>query len=231
MKKNIMKIHKYPLVAILVSIILFIIPFFWLEPGQMDIGGDSGRLFFYNPLLYLKTQILYGVTTSGTGGEAISYFIIPFMTLLVLLKSVFTSPTVLISIVNGLKLSIAFISCYFIVKELVDDKKIKSIFSLEVSSIISSLFYVLAPPMIFSGWERSILSHTQIFLNPLMFLFLLKYINTHKVIYLLSALIVSYIFSGNFSYFAAPPFFAFYPLALSFLFIYAIVIISFIVYV
>lgn len=215
-----MKINKYLICSVLIAFILFIIPFFWLKPGEMDIGGDSTRLFFYDPISYLKTQILYGTTTSGIGGEAASYFVLPFIILLAVIKFVVSSPTIVIAVLNGIKLSIGYIICYFILKELAGRKSVPPSFSVEVSSMLAGAFYVLAPPLIYSGWERSILSHIQIFINPLIFLLLLKYLNTNKKIYLICTLLITFIFSSNFSYFAAPGFFAFFPLTIIFLFIY-----------
>lgn len=212
---------RYLLLPICISILLLVAPFFWLKPGEMDLGGDSGRLYFYDPLSYLKTQIVYGVTTSGTGGEAVSYFVIPFIFLLVVLKSIFNSPTILISLFNGIKLSVSFITCYLILKELLDIHKLRiSKFAIESSAIVAALFYIITPTMIYTGWERAILSHMQLFINPLMFLLILKYVTTRKTWYLITSLIVSFIFSSNFSYFAAPPFFAFYPLSMLFLALY-----------
>lgn len=217
-----MKISRYIILPLFITVILFIIPFFWLKPGEMDLGGDSGRLFFYDPMSYLKVQILYNVSSSGIGGEAISYFMLPYLLLLAFLKIFIGSPTILISIFNGLKISVAFLSCYLIVKELLKRDKFPSDRHdiIEYSAIFAGLFYIFSPVIINSGWDRAILSHFQIPLNPLMFFLLLKYFVTRRVGYLLATLLLTFIFSFNFSYFAAPAFFAFFPLSALFLFLY-----------
>jgi len=46
------KKSKYFLSPIIISVILFFIPFFWLKPGEMDLGGDSTRLYFYDPVSF-----------------------------------------------------------------------------------------------------------------------------------------------------------------------------------
>lgn len=214
------KENKFLISSLVITLILFIIPFFWLKHGEMDIGGDSSRLYFYDPIAYLKTQILYGVITSGTGGEAASYFVLPFILLLAAIKYIVHSPTILIAIVNGAKLSFGYFTFYLILKELIGRKNNFTRFSIEVSSILASLFYLLAPPLIYSGWERSILSHIQIFINPLVFLVLLKYLNSRKTIYLVIVLLITFVFSSSFSYFAAPALFSFFPLTLLFLYFY-----------
>ena len=80
-----MKKNNFIVVAI-VCFALFIIPFFWLKPGEMDLGGDNSRLYFYDPLSYLTNQALYGVVPTGIGGEAVSYWAIPHLLLLAFLN-------------------------------------------------------------------------------------------------------------------------------------------------
>lgn len=214
-----MKISKYTLLPILITVILFIIPFFWLKPGEMDLGGDGNRLYFYDPVSYLQSHTPYNVIPTGLGGDAISYYALPFISLLALARFII-SATFVISILNGIKLSIAFISCYFIVKDLVKRESYgRGI--IEISAVIAGIFYIFLPILINSGWDKAILSHIQIFLNPLMFLLILRYFTTRNIFYLLTSLFVSFVFSLNFSYAAAPPFFAFYPLSFLFIFLYA----------
>lgn len=226
-----MKISKLNLLPLLIAIILFLIPFLWLRPGEMDLGGDGNRLYFYDPVSYLQLHTPYNIIPTGIGGDSISYYALPLVSLFAVLGYIvsiihlFLGPaTLLIGMVNGMKLSIAFISCYFIVKELFtyEYKLGKSIVKgiTEISAIFAGLFYIFSPILINSGWDKAILSHIQIFLNPLMFLLLLRYFTTHKTLYLLGLLLVTFIFSLNFSYAAAPAFFAFYPLSFLFLFLY-----------
>src|SRR4051812_30381420 len=108
---------KNKIFVIVLTILLFVIPFFWFHPGETDYGGDSSRLYFYNPLAYLSAQTLYGIISSGVGGENVGYYSIPFIILLWLLKSIVGSPPILASIFNGLTLSLAFLSCYLIIKD------------------------------------------------------------------------------------------------------------------
>lgn len=206
---------KLPL--ILVIIILFIIPFFWFKPGEINLGGDSSRLYFYDPINYLKTFPIYSVAPSQTGEEMISYFFIPFTLFLAALKTIFSSPSILINIFHSFMLVISFFAVYLIIKELLGQKKSDS--NLEFVAIIGGFFYALTPVIGFN-WDKALVTHNQVFLNPLIFLLLLKFVNTKNTIYILLTLLITFIFSPNFSFISAPPFFAFYPFALLYLFIY-----------
>lgn len=218
MKRNILAIS-------VITLFLFLIPFFWFKPGELDLGGDSSRLYFYDPIAYLHSQPLYGITTSGIGGESISYYSIPFIVILAAVKSIVKSPTILVNIFQGLTLSIAFLSCYFIIKEFAKELSKNKTRYVEWAAILSGVYYVLSPTLIL-GWDKAILTHYQFFLNPLMFLLLLKFLTKDNIKYLFTALLISFIFAANFSFVAAPPFFAFYPLAILFLLLYVKLIVK-----
>lgn len=213
-----MKNHK---IALLIGIILFFVPFFWLKPGEMNLGGDAGRLYFYDPYSFLKNYTLYNFIQSGIGVEAIGYVFFPYAFVLFLLKVIFQSSTILIAISNGIILSSAFLSVYFIVRELIEIRE----FSfkekiINYSSILAGFFYIFSQELIYAGWEAPLITHNQLFLNPFIFLLLLRYLLTKNFLYIVSALLVSVIFTTNFAYVGAPTFFAFYPLAILFLFSY-----------
>jgi len=213
-----MKKHK---LGIIISLILLFVPFFWLKPGEMNLGGDSGRLYFYDPANYLNIHAFYNYLESGFGVELTNYIYLPYTSLLLLLKCVFKSSTILISLFNGLILSVGFLSVYLILKELLDEKVnlIKSK-CIELSSILGGLFYILSQISIFSGWERPITTFNQVFLNPLMALLILKFLLTQRMKYVILVIFVSFIFTPNFSIEGAPTFFAFYPITIVFLILY-----------
>lgn len=212
---------KNHILALFIGVILFIIPFFWLKPGEMNLGGDSGRLYFYDPYSFIKYYALYNFNPSGTGGETSGFVFLPLVFSLFVLKILFQSPTILIGISNGLILSVGFLSIYFIVREIIGAKEFglkKSIIT--YSSILAGLFYVLSQELTTGGWANALITQNQLFLNPLMFLLIMRYFLTKKYIYVVSAVLVSFIFAPNFSFIGAPTFFAFYPLSLVFLFCY-----------
>lgn len=188
----------------------------------MDLGGDDNRLFFYDPITYLKNTNLYGFRTEGKGIVEPRYSEIPYVSFIALLKFLISSPTFAISFINGLKLAAAFIAIYLIVHQFI--KKIYSENSkyTSISAILAGIFYVVSLGSIHmsSEWGTALVTHNQVFVNPLIFYLLFKFILTNTYKYLWTALLISFIFAPNFSYGSAPAFFAFYPLAFLFLITY-----------
>lgn len=216
-----MKISRYTLLVFFVSIFLFIIPFFWLKPGEMDIGGDSSRLYFYDPIRYLFSSTLYSMPASGFGSEMFYYFNIPFVSLFVVLKSILVSSTLFISVFHGFSISTAFIFCYLIIKELIaGENLINKSGKIYYAAILGALVYILSPSFN-EGWEHVVLPHNEIFLNPLIFYLLLKYFKTSNINYVFFTLLLTFIFSPNFSFTGAPAVATFYPLGVLFLILYA----------
>ncbi len=207
--------------AFVVAIILAIFPLFWLKPGEMDLGGDASRLYFYDPINYLKNFSLYSITPYGIGEVRPDFYNLPLLLIFIAVKQLTHSSTFLISILNSIKFVVGFFAVYAIVKEFIYGHTVRPYITriIETAAILAGLFYVLSPGMI-TNLHRALLSHNQIFLNPLMFYLMLRFFLTSRISYLFGALMVSFIFSHNFSYAAAPPFFSFYPLSLLFLIIY-----------
>lgn len=221
-----MKISKYTIAVILLTIGIFFIPFFWLKPGEMDLGGDNSRLYFYDPIAYLVSQSLYSVSHSAYGAENLSYYPIPFFLLLAWVKSLVHSPTILISIFHGLNLSIGFIFCYLVIKELLQREETTSEYNhfvIEVSSVMSGLYYSFSPNPI-RWWGFQLLPMNLVFLNPLLFFLLLRFFLTGSMRYVFVSLLITFLFSPNFSFIGSPTFFSFFPLAVLFLMIYTKVI-------
>lgn len=216
---------KSLLVPFIVSFLLALIPLFWLKPGWMDLGGDSSRLYFYDPINYLKSFPLYILAPTGTDILMIGHYLIPFTLLIFLFHLIFHSHYLVITFFNSVELVIAFFSVYLIVKELIFDSSLnlkERDFYTIIICTISGLFYTLSPFLAPNGWDKALVVHNQFFLNPLFFLLLLKYINTKKLSYLFSVLLISFIFAANFS--PGPPFFSFFPTAVFYLLIYGILI-------
>lgn len=219
------KEHK---LALLIGLFFFIIPFFWFKPGEVDLGGDGNRLYFYDPLSFIKNVSLYAIDSEGKGNVEQRHAYLMYVGFIALIKYFIDSPHLLISIFNGIKLSVGFLSIYFIVKEFIrgDSHEEKNILSVKLSAIIAGIFYIVATgseKLIFF-WIKALHSHDQVFLNPLIFLLLLRFLLTQNKWWLLSFLLVSFIFSTSFALISAPPLFAFYPIAIVFLLLYVIFI-------
>jgi len=212
------KLLLHKALPFIIAIILFMIPFFWLKPGEMDLGGDSSRLYFYDPVSYFFTSTLYVVSSSSVGGPNLNYANTPFIFLLIVLKHIFTSPTILVSGFYGINLSLGFIFCYLTIMKLTESKNF-------YAAIVGGLVYVFFPTFI-DTWRYALLSFNQIFLNPLMFYLLLSYFKSTKIYLLFCAVFLTFIFSPNFSALAAPSLFAFYPISILFLLLYTKLVIK-----
>lgn len=214
-----MKTSKYTLLIFFITLTLFIIPFFWLKPGEMDLGGDSNRLYFYDPISMLKEFGIYSIAPYGTGILIYNQYFLPFLLFIISLKSIFHSPTALIAIFNGLKLSGSFIFVFLIIKELLK-KEEREKFTLYqfLVAILGAIFYTFSPSVI-ENMRYALVTHSQVFLNPMIFYFLLRYLVTSSMKYIWLALFVTFIFSSSFALYN-PPLFAFYPLAIAFLLLY-----------
>jgi len=211
---------KSRIVVFLICILLFILPFFWLNMGEMDLGGDSNRLYFYDPISNLKAFAIYSVVPSGTGTVSYNQYFIPFLLFVAFFKSLFHSPTAVIDIFNGFKLAGSFIFMFLIIKELFrKEEGEKMTLAQSAAAILGAIFYTFSPSVV-DNMKYALVTHSQVFLNPMIFYFLLRYLTTFSLKYVWFALLITFIFSTNFSLQAPPPFFAFYPLAIVFLLLY-----------
>lgn len=219
------KINYSSVIIFFITLVLFIIPFFWLKPGETDLGGDSSRLYYYQPLEYLRQEALYAVSKSAFGAEILNYFNLPHFLFLAVLKLIFQSPTLLIDIIYGFNLSLAFLFIFLIARELIGDLNIarKDSGIVLLAGISAGLYYIF-PPLTNTGWNQVLLTFNQVFLNPMIFYLLLKFFLSRSFRYMIVVLLLTFIFAPNFSFTGAPPFFAFYPLSLIFLVLYVKII-------
>ena len=120
---------------LLLAILLFlaVVPFFWLKPGHVDLGGDSTRLYFYDPINYLKSYAFYTIAPNGFNTENSATYVIPFTFFLWVLKKIFLSSYLVTTIFNSLTLTLAFLSVFGLVSTMLSfafgqDKKSYSIY-------------------------------------------------------------------------------------------------------
>lgn len=207
------------MIKYIIAILLFILPFFWLKPGEMDLGGDSNRLYFYDPISNLKAFAIYSVSPYGIGNIINNQYFIPFLLFVAFFKSLFNSPTITIDIFNGFKLTGSFIFMFLIIKELFQKEiNTKMTLAQSTAAIMGAIFYTFSPSVI-DNMKYALVTHSQVFLNPMIFYFLLRYLITLSMKYVWLALFITFIFSSNFALYN-PPLFAFFPLAIIFLLLY-----------
>ena len=130
-------------VIILICVLLSAIPFFWFKLGEIDIGGDGGRLYFYDPVNQIKNIALYYVSPSGIGVSEASFYYLPFFAILALLKHIGISSSVLIALNNAIKISVGFFAVYAILRELIGTRSNK--YFIGLASILSGFFYIFNP--------------------------------------------------------------------------------------
>ncbi len=218
---------------ILISLILFLIPFFWIKPGEANMGGDGGSLYYYDPISFIKHYIIFNIYPFGTGPVEIRSFYLPFVSVIAFIQSIYPSPYLISALHTGIKLSVGFFAIFLVVKEILLSLEVKpalQVFKIDLRrlvSIISGLFYIFSP--ILTQGDRfinPIPSHDQVFLNPLLFYLMLKFLITRKLEYMWTLLFISFILAHSFSYSAAPAVFSFYPIALFFIFVYCFYILK-----
>lgn len=222
MQKIIKKIKENK-TSFLIAAILFIIPLFWFKGKAVDFGGDSSRLYFYDAASWIKNISLYSTNQlSGVGINNPSFFMLPFLAFVAVFQRIGLSSYLVVSFFDGLLLAGSFISMYCIIGILADngenenDKKLRR----NWAAIIGSLFFVLSP-VIYYEWANALYYLHQIFIYPLVFLLLLKYILTDKRCYFYWTLFITFFFAVNFSLATVAWVFAFFPLAFLFLFFIA----------
>lgn len=207
------------LIVFIICIALFILPFFWLSPSELELGGDSSRLYLYDPLSYLRANSLYSLSPDGMGDMRLDQSMLPFLLVLELFYFIFHSPYILTVLLYSLSLVGAFLFIYLIVVEFLKNRiKEDKLFLVHLAAILSGLFYTFAPS-VGKNMHSALIIHNQVFLNPMIFYLMLKFLLSQKSKYLWLMLLATFIFAPNFSL-AVPALFSFYPLAFLFLMLY-----------
>lgn len=203
-----------------IAICLFILPFIWFSPNEVEMGGDSNRLFIYDPITYTKVNNFFSVEPEGLGKLRPDHAMLPFMLLLSGMQRIFRSPYLLMCILNGIKLSGSFIFMFLIVIEILRYQTRKELRIHEhLAAIMAGIFYTLSPS-VGENFRTALLTHNQVFLNPMIFYLLFRYLITQQSKFMWILLLTTVLFAANFSLMAPPPPLSFYPLAFTSLFIY-----------
>ncbi len=204
--------NKFSFLALIVAIIFFIIPFFWLKPGFVDLGGDAGRLYFLDPLAVARNLYSYSNLAWAT-----SHAIIPYELFLAFLHRFITSPTNMIVLEHGVQLSLAFLFMFLVIRDILSLSSRRSDVRVGWVSIAGGLVYVGFVTSM--GWATSLPSLNQVFLNPLLFYLLLRYCLNRSFWYMPTILLLTLLYSINFGFSSMPQIMSFYPLVIGFLLI------------
>lgn len=203
-----------------IGVMLFVVPFFWLPWGTVDIGGDWGRMYFYDPKHFFEHIGLYYIWPQGKGLVEAPFSRIPFFWILSVVSVFISDSHALVSLHNALKFVAGFVFVYAIII-LISEK----MYSGEhppgrtLGAILGGMLYLFNPAMT-ENYVRALPSHDQVFLNPLMTFFMLRFFLLGTYHYATIIIMVSLLFSHVFTYGNAPSILAFYPLALLFIGVY-----------
>jgi len=204
----------------IITLSLFVLPFFWFMPGEIDLGGDSGRLYIYDPLKYLTSITLFPIKTmNGFDYYQPKYLYIPYVGMLLLFKTIlFNSAYLLNNFLNGVVLSLGFLFTFKFFKEFGLFRNLKwDKFTLS----FCSLFFILSPMTIYD-FQRANFHTTSIFVYPLIFYLFLRYMNTQKLNYIIISVLITLPFSPNFGVPTIPWLFSFLPFMFFLFLVYAI---------
>lgn len=212
---------KSKFLVLSVCIILFVLPFFWLKPGELELGGDSSRLYLYDPGAFLQADSLYSISPNGMGDLRSDQSMLPFLLLLKIFYSLFHSPYILTCLLYSLNLVGAFLFVYLIVIEIIKSHAEQNkTYVVEIAAVLAGLFYAFSPS-VGRPMQYALIIHNQVFLNPMIFYLMLRFLLSQKSKYLWFMLLTTFIFSPNFTL-AVPALFSFYPLAFTFLGLYIV---------
>ncbi|MBI5621806.1 hypothetical protein HY933_03015 [Candidatus Falkowbacteria bacterium] len=222
----------------LIAVILFIIPFFWFSHGQADFGGDSSRLYFYEPVRLLQYLDVLSSNRTVVSPDISELFMVPFLIVLTVLKFLlFNNYSLLLNCFNGFLLAGGFLGVYGILRELIAAPEKSASPSASdrssrdrslggraayVAAIFGGLFYIFSGILMYN-WQKYINSFHVMAVYPIAIWFFLRYLNSKDKRYLIYLLLWTLVFSWNFSFVAAPLFFSFFPLAFLLLLLYAII--------
>src|SRR5690348_9607150 len=162
---------KNNFIPLIISCILFAVPFFWLRAWNLDLGGDAGRLYFLDPIATIVSRL-----GNANVSEALSYAFIPHEIVFAFLHIFITSPTCLIAIEHGIQLSLSFYFSYLVIVDLLTVSQQQKKRNTNLVGVICGLVYVAFVSR--SGWVTSLESQDQIFLNPLVFYLLFRFFLT-----------------------------------------------------
>ena len=199
---------------------LFVLPFYWFTPDELDMGGDSARLWLYSPMDYVRSTAFYSIDPQGTAKITANQYLIPHILMLEGIRKVFGSSFILVGLEKGMKLSLSFLFIYLFVRDVlreVSNKK-KENARIIMAALGAGVWYALSGSVT-GNMPYALLTHNQVFLNPAMMYLLLSFLKSGNMIFAWIAIGVSVIFSPNFSLVAPPQLFAFYPLAFLFVFL------------
>jgi hypothetical protein len=181
------------IVLISISVFLFLIPFiFW---GQSKIvGGDDGGLYYLYPLQYLTNfanTIISNNILGGLGQYFSQMYIFGFVGVLSGINILTFNTINIQSISLGLILSGGFLGLYVLLGVWIKSIKLEDI----VIKILGSLLYIFSTFSFITIWNSLLFAVYLVLIMPWVYYFILKSIQTNRMMYIILAALILSIFS------------------------------------
>jgi hypothetical protein len=181
------------IVLISIGVFLFLIPFIFWGPSTI-VGGDDGRLYYLYPLEYL-TNFANTIISNNSLGALGQYFpqmyIFGFVGILSGINILTFNVINIQSISLGLVLSGGFLGLYKLIGIWVSSIKLEDI----GVKVLGSLLYVFSTFSFITVWNSLLFAVYLVLIMPWVFYFILKSIQTDRVIYIVWASLILSIFS------------------------------------
>jgi hypothetical protein len=176
--------------------------FFWLPyylfAGKLYIGGDDTRLFYSYPYEFYKNVAYFAwYSVSSTGIYVSNQYLLPFLTLWILLKKVIPNEVIISYFAFSSPLILGYIFMKKFIQELFD---ISSENWIELR--LGNLFYLLSPIIIINQLFIFLTAIWLLGVIPMIGYFYIRYLKTGVFTEVFKGMIVSIIFS--FSILALP---------------------------
>ncbi len=183
---------KQNLILIVCAFLLILVPFFW-NHGFFRVGGDDGKLYYQFPFEQISSY-RNSIISDNSAGSLGSYFpiqfAIPFLTFIGMVKWAFYFLDTQ-SLLFGLNLAGGFLFFYLSLGLFITDDDWDSFFI----KIFSGLFYLFSTFSFFTVWSLQLFSVYLVSVFPLLFYLFIKAVLKKNYIYLVTAAIVSFLFS------------------------------------
>jgi hypothetical protein len=181
------------IVLITICVFLLLIPFIFWGPSTI-VGGDDGRLYYLYPLEYF-TNFANTIISNNSLGALGQYFpqmyIFGFVGILSGINILTFNVINIQSISLGLVLSGGFLGLYKLIGIWVSSIKLENI----GVKVLGSLLYVFSTFSFITVWNSLLFAVYLVLIMPWVFYFILKSIQTDRVIYIVWASLILSIFS------------------------------------
>lgn len=181
---------KTKIISALTIVFIILLPYY-LFNGKLFVGGDDTRLLYSYPYEYLKNVTFFTwYNVSSIGINTSNQYLLPFLTLLVIVHHFISSKVTLSYLAFSFPLVMGFL--YF-------QKAIKELFALkkgdDLPVFLGSLFFIFSPILTINQLFISLTTVFLIGLIPFVIYYFLRYIKTGNFSYVYISSIVCLIFS------------------------------------